>query len=183
MEDKFVVKNKSGTVLNIPNHKLRLSINAEVDLVSRLEKTTVEIKRDKDILRELTFNNLEILEEYDSSKKDYNIEQKIDSLINILSEKKENNIDSIKEDIINALENKIKIDESLIEKTIQNKISNIKLDNNSVDDNKKNIDEEKMREQALLELLNKEKSYEVKDFGKERKIDGDQEDFSDMVDF
>lgn len=186
MKDKYIIQNKSGTVLNIAQYKLRLSIGEVVDLVSRLEKTTAELKRDKYILREISFNNLEVIEEYDTSEKSKDIEGKIDNLINILSNQKENNINSIKDEILSTLkENKDK-EESLIKDSIKDQLSQININNkqqqNNDNQDNENI-EEKMREEALLELLNKQKSYKVKDFGKERKIDGEQEDHSDLIDF
>jgi hypothetical protein len=177
MRDKFLVKNNTNTLLNLPKNRITIVAGGEIELVSRLNKSLADIKRDPEILRELMYNNLILVEEIDNSKQ--NIETKIDKLFNLVENNKSEN------NILNSLT--IEALEEVLSRKLKEIITNvqpIKESKEGEQDTEIISNEDKMRERLLEQLVNnqKPKDQRLDNLGKEKKIDKS-EDFSDIIDF
>jgi hypothetical protein len=175
MQDKFLVKNNSGTILKLIKNRITIAVDGQIDLATRLNKTIAELKRDPEISREITYNNLVILEEFDASK-DYELRDKLDVLIDIMSkEKKDKPQVNISDGIIDA-----------IEKILNEKLSKINVNTIQNDANHEIVDreEDRLREKVLEQLVSRQKPTEMnfESLGSEKKIEK-KEDFSDLIDF
>jgi hypothetical protein len=144
---RYVLKNNSGTVLNLAKNKIMFRPNQMIDIVSRTGKTIIDIENDPEIMREIGYKNLVLIERFDPNDKSEELSRKMDSIlaklepINVepvaskeIKENNEFNINDIKDVIKECLKSVLK-SESLT--------------------NIKNIESEddKIREMAMEKLL------------------------------
>lgn len=178
--DLFRVRNNSGTIFRLKDKKITFSIGQEIDLCSQLNMTYGQIKNDPEIKRELAYNNLKLIDSYDSSAH----LQKTDSSIDDLKD----NIGLLLNKLNKSLNDKDdKFDIEKLEKILDSKLSKLKIKGGSSksDDEDLSDDEEKLREDAIEKLLKRKGSFEksFNEFGQERKREKDDDDFSDLIDF
>lgn len=174
MEDRFIVRNNSGNILMLPRNRITLAIGARIDLAGRLNKSIQEIKRDPEIILELTHNNLIKEEEFDSSI-EAGVDKKLDKLIELMQsrgiQKTTVEIDpemigDILRDKIGSLTQNIKSDEEKTEKVLEE-------------------NEEKMRQEAFMKLMQKKKGEDsnLDTFGgKSKEVESGDDDYSDLID-
>lgn len=160
MEEKYIVRNNSGTILRLTKYRITLNINQTIDLVTALNKSVSEIKRDVEIAREMGYRNLVLVEEVVPIANTANLDpSKLDEIINLLKEQK------------------------VVQQFV---INNSSVEANSVKAEIDKLDEEeKMREDALLFTLGRSKSPKVKnikDMGNAKKIEN-ADDFGDKINF
>lgn len=166
MEEKWIVMNNTGKILNLPKNGILLkSKNEVVDLISLTGKSVIDLERDQEIRIALSHNDLITLEKVnpyekkeDKEEKNSEISKKLDDLISVV---KGLNLSP--------------------EKTVE--IIREVGTSSSDKDSKKYMDEEKMRLAAIEDIVNKSKNKKVKNFGEERRKEGDIDDFSDIIDF
>lgn len=172
--DKFVIKNKSGTLLSLPigrNH-LKMNPNDEIDLCSITGMGVDELERHPQVVRNKAYNNIVILDKQVQSKiidqkEITDLSSKIEKLLGIVSEnKKESSI--TKEDLFDALKS----------------ISIVSDQKTEEAKNKENIvsNEDEIRQELLTRQVNlfKPESKNTGSFGKNTK-DIEAEDFADLL--
>ncbi len=178
MKESWIVKNNTGTAFHLAKCRITLTPEGRIDLVERLRKSVIELELIDEIQIAVDRKHLLTIEKISSSN-ETEMSTKLDDLIHLMSEKKESTpvapqIPSLtKEDIAGVLDQYIGSLKDLLQKggTI------------SKEDIERLGDEEKMREDAMKTLIEKDKSkkeHNLADFGNERKIE-DMDDFSDLI--
>ena len=181
MKDKFLVKNNSGTLLNLVKNRITIAVGGQIELSARLNKSISELKRDPEISREITYNNLIILEEFDSTK-DYELRDKLDTLIGIMSGGKKDQSQpqaSSQDGILEA-----------IDRMLNEKLSRLKIGESKQEvkvETKEEIrtnEEDRMRERILEEMISRQKPSEknFESLGNEKTIEK-KDDYSNLIDF
>jgi len=187
-KDKWVVKNNSGTAFNLGLGSCRITFTPEgrVDLVERSNKDIDYLERVEDLQTALFHNNLITLEKFDHRNPDVSeVSEKLNSLIQIISskvpEKKEDQSPSLtKEDIGEILGAHLSDLKDMISKQ-----KPIVINQGSGQVGQENEEEERMREDAMKTLIEKDTSSSksnLDDFGSKREIQiEDMEDFTDLI--
>lgn len=172
MDEKFVIKNKSGTLLSIPierNH-LRMNPNDQVDLCAITGMSADDLERHPQIVRNLTYNNIVVIEKYSNKNTDMGkINSKMDQIVDLLLSKndqvKRSDIESILSDAIGKLSFP---GSSVPESIVSDKVSE--------------REEERIREDLLRKQLDAFKpDRENKGSFGQNKMDIDTEDFSQLL--
>jgi len=175
MEDRFVVKNNSGSVLMLPMNRITLAMGASIELCSRLDKTVKELKNDREISLEIKQGNLVAQDEYEA---DTGLDGKIDKLLGLMeaggTQRPMIDAQMIEEILARQLSN-LDIGKMVLEKTEEKKRD-------------KEVDEGKMREEALKKIVGDKKLEDsnLEGFGgkfKEVESDEDDDNNIDLIDF
>ena len=156
MTEKLLVRNNTGTIFRLDKLKITLRPNQEIDLVEKMHKSVDDIKRDPEIMRELSYNNLWIVEE----KKELPVVEntQLDGKLN---------------EILSYLKS---MPASQIVQGEQKSISDV---SDVVQNN-----DDKMREDALMQILsrsNKNVEKKIDNIGKKKEVK-DTDDFSGLID-
>jgi len=178
--EKFIVRNNSGTMLNLSKNGIMLKPNQDVDLVHRTNKRLIDLENDPEILREIGFNNLIIMEKYDSRNND--LSEKMDKIIKTLEPKPviEEKIEKID---LSEMENIVAKCLKRFFKTGKMVIGETSEKEEIVKKSYKKNNDEELRQKAIEQLLSRSVPIETNlKPAQERQIEG-QEDFSDMIDF
>jgi len=214
MEDEWIVQNNSGTVLILPKNKLKFTNGGKMDLVKQLGLSVKEIELDREIKRELTYNNLVTIKKTDSSKEnEAELSKKMDAMINLLQQggaqappapvsEPQNPREQIVEMMLKEGSLEGILDKYFKDKTFETGTSDKTFETGenleeildkyfknrtfATGEGKvvKDDEEEKMREDAIKQLIDRDKKPQgsLDDFG-DKRVSGEDEDFSDLIDF
>ena len=189
---RYILKNNSGTVLNLAKNKIMLKPNQMVDMVNRTEKTIVEIENDVEIMREIGYKNLLVIERFDPNDRSEELVRKMDNLLERLQcEKKEPIPEPVKELVKEIIQEPVKEEIKIsninledIKKVVDECLKSVLKSGNFVQSGNKTInnDDEKLRELAIEQLLKRAAPVEKNlNLGVDREVE--HEDHSDDIDF
>lgn len=183
MEDKWVVQNNSGKILILPINKLRFTINGRMDLVERLGLNVREIEINKEVKREIAYNNLVTIEKHDSiSEHEKELAGKMDKMMSLLESGISPQAPSVqKVEIVKQIESQA--DAESLSAVLDKYFKDRGMDTGEA--KKKIEEEEKMREDAIKQLIDHDKKPDstLKGFGDKKEVKEEPEDFSDLIDF
>lgn len=175
--EKWIVKNNSGTMLNLPKCGIFFKKADEVlDLVNHTGRTVSDLENDPELRKNFSYNNILTIEKVkftpeaiSDSESLQTLSKKLDILTEYISKKTENN-DQIDMSKI----------EDIVKKGLFGLSSNIVLNNDT-----RNNEEEEMRQDALKKLIDNSSASEknLENFGSKKREIEDHDDFSDMIDF
>ena len=180
-EDRFVVKNNIKTILILSENKIKMTPGQVIELISRTGKSLQEIERDPEIRLNLAYKNLILIDKFDSrsvliqGSTDTTLSKKIDALLELVANK----------ETVEVREEPIAIDSILdVIRTEMSKIRGRVDENGDSSDFSEEEEEERMRLEALEQIVNQDKKVDKNfdKFGKKRK-DEEVDDFSDIIDF
>jgi len=177
MQEKWIVKNNRNNMLNIAKFKIKLAAHQVIDLVSATNKTVRELELDLDIKREFSHNNIVEIEKIVPDTNSLSLDsltKQFDELKSILLENKpqqNTNIVIDHEKIADSIKSSLNLSELIIN------------EQKSIIENKENEDE-KMREDAVMNLIFKTEDKGKKNFsslGKEEKINDNTDIHDDIL--
>ena len=189
---RYIVKNNSGTVFNLKQNKIMFKPNQMVDMVNRTGKTIVEIENDVEIMREIGYKNLLVIERFDPNDRNDELVRKMDNLLERLQcEKKEPIPEPVKELVKEIIQEPVKEEIKIsninledIKKVVDECLKSVLKSGNFVQSGNKTInnDDEKLRELAIEQLLKRAAPVEKNlNLGVDREVE--HEDHSDDIDF
>ena len=178
MKEKWDVRNNTKTILFLPQNKIKLNPENSIDLVEFTGKRVIDLENDKEIKRELSYNNLITIQKIKDEPQPIvsaapnmqPIEDKLNKILGMLSEQDKASLES----------GKINLDS--LEEILKEKLKNITITPKEKDEEIAKKEDEKMREKAIEVMIEKEKQKEdnLKAFGQSTKIE-DAEDHSDFI--
>jgi len=178
MNDRYVLTSKvNGLVIKKFNILFR-KIGLSVDLVGRTGKSVRELENDSEIKNLIAINYLEVTERYEHNvivQDQEHISKKLDLILGAMSDK----------DSSDGLQEIISLLGSKLENFLSEKLSGMKV-RLGVEESDGGVDEIKMREEALMKIIENKKDSELKmdSFGKTvRKVENESEGNEDIIDF
>lgn len=169
--DVFILKNNSGTLLNLAELKIFLQPGQEVDLVKRTGKLLYELENNQEVKRAIDNGSLVILKKEDGRQSSSDISVKLDLLLQRMENKPA--------EVIQQPSDLKSILREIVTEVLEDKMVN----GNIVSSGEKRTSiDEATKEMVLKQLIDNSPPLENRmNEVKEKKIDSGQ-DFSDLID-